>query len=362
MKKVLVLLMAIFVALSLCSCDTEYTASTEDTICTEDTADTTFNETNQVTETEKKTEEEQTPSRPIPQNVLRYGGESEAFSTNVIGTTEITKDKIMSITFLDTLADMPADAWDASQDKNGSVMAWVDGDFNLFIAGEGGVTAPVSCNGMFRDYYNAEYINFNNCFYTDLVEDMRSMFASSDGIRELDLSFFNTSNVRNMRAMFSYCTRLNSVDLSSFDTSKVYDMRMMFQLTSLDSLDLSSFNTSKVNDMHYMFEYCDELTTLDLSNFDTSKVTNMKGMFGNCESLTSLNVTSFNTSNVTDMSDMFTSCKSLSKVDLSSFDFSSVQKADEMFAYNKNLTDIGCTIVLPEGCTSEKMYFSSGLE
>lgn len=360
MKKFLSLLMAMFVALSLCACDIDYTVSTDDT------TDDTITETEYASETEAETKAEttveETPTRPIPQNFLRYNGEKDAFSTNVIGTTEITKDKIMSITFLDTLADMPADAWDASKDKNGSVMAWVDGNFNLFIAGEGGVTAPVSCYGLFKDYYHAKYIDFNDCFYTDLVEDMRSMFASSGYLKELDLSFFNTSNVRNMRAMFAYCTSLNSVDLSSFDTSKVYDMRTMFQLTSLDSLDLSNFNTSKVTDMHYMFEYCDELTTLDLSNFDTSKVTNMKGMFSNCEALTYLNVTSFNTSNVTDMKDMFSSCDALSKLDLSGFDFSSVQTADEMFAYDKNLADIGCTIVLPEGCTSEKMYIYSGLE
>lgn len=359
MKKFLALLMAIFVVSSLCACDNVEIVSTDDTVYTEDTA---INTTDLVTETEAVTVAEEIPSRPIPQNFLRYNGENDAFSTNVIGTTEIAKSKIISITFLDTLAGMPADAWDASKDKDGSVMAWVDSSFNLFIAGEGGVTAPVSCRGMFKDYYYAKYIDFNDCFYTDMVEDMRSMFASSGYLKELDLSFFNTSNVRDMRAMFSYCTSLNSVDLSSFDTSKVYDMRMMFQLTSLDSLDLSNFNTSKVTDMQYMFEYCDDLTALDLSNFDTSKVTNMKYMFNYCESLTSLNVSSFNTSKVTDMKNMFSACKALSKVDLSGFDFSSVQCADEMFAYDKNLTDIGCTVALPEGCSAEKMYLASGLE
>ena len=35
---------------------------------------------------------------------------------------------------------------------------------------------PIPCKGMFKDYYSAQYINFNNCFYTYLVEDMSSMF------------------------------------------------------------------------------------------------------------------------------------------------------------------------------------------
>lgn len=355
MKKFLAFVLMLLAIMSLIACEKKVTPD-----------DNKLTEVGAVTEKEDETvvpvtEAEPKLSRDIPQNFLRYNGENDMFSANVIGTKDITKDKIKSITFLDTLADMPADAWDASESQNGSVMAWVDGDGNLFIAGEGGVTAPVSCKGMFKDYYYAEYINFNNCFYTDLVEDMTSMFASSGYIKELDLSFFNTSNVRNMRAMFSYCTSLKSVDVSSFDTSKVYDMRTMFQLTDLDSLDVSNFNTSKVTDMHYMFEYCD-VTTLDLSNFDTSKVKNMKGMFGNCEFLTSLNVSGFDTSKVTDMNGMFSSCKELYQLDLSGFDFTSLETADEMFAYSSKLTDIGCTITLPEGCTAENMYLYSGLE
>lgn len=356
MKKVLAFLLMILVATSLIACDSE--ATPEDNKLTEVGAVTEKeDETAQtVTETEPKL------SREIPQNFLGYDGEKDAFSVNVIGNKEIGKDKIMSITFLDTLADLPADAWDASKDQNGSVMAWVDGDYNLFIAGEGGVSAPVSCKGLFKDYYNAEYINFNNAFYTDLVEDMSKMFASSDGFRDIDLSFFNTANVRTMREMFAYCTCLNSVNLSSFDTSRVYDMRQMFQMTSLDAIDVSGFNTSKVNNMKYMFDYCDDLKTLDLSNFDTSNVTEMEGMFNYCESLESLDVSNFDTSKVTNMKDMFNSCKQLMSVDLGKFDFGALQNANEMFAYSGKLADIGCTITLPEGCTAENMYLHSGLE
>ena len=347
MKKHLALIMILIIAVSFCACNSNNAP-----------ADNKLSEVSGVTEGE--TNNGPTLSRDIPQNFLAYD-ENNWRSVYVVGSEEIGRDKIKSITFLDTLKDMPADAWDASRDQNGSVMAWVDGGFNLFIAGEGGVSATY-CKGLFKDYYNAEYINFNNCFYTDLVEDMSKMFASSDGFKELDLSFFNTSNVKYMNEMFSYCTHLESVNLSSFDTSRVLDMNSMFQLTSLKSLDVSGFDTSRVNDMHNMFDYCDEIKSLDLSSFDTSKVTNMKRMFNYCESLEELDISSFNTASVTDMNTMFSSCKKLNKLDLSKFDFSSVQNANEMFAYSGELTDIGCTIELPDGCTSENMYLHSGLE
>ena len=53
---------------------------------------------------------------------------------------------------------------------------------------------------------------------------------------------------------------------------------------------------------------------------------------------------------------MFAGCSALTELDVSSFDFSKAEMTDETFAGCSNLSSIGCSISLPEGCTSENMY------
>ena len=233
-----------------------------------------------------------------------------------------------SVTFLDTTADAPEDAWDISEKENGSVLAWVTGQapaYNLYIAGEGGVQAPGDCSDLFKGYANATSITFGTAFDTSLVTDMSYMFSSCDSLTALDLRNFDTSHVTNMASMFSTCFSLRDLDISSFDTSLVTDMSYMFTGLCLTDLDVSNFDTSSVTDMSLMFHACIGLTDLDIGNFGTSHVTDMEGMFYNCTSLASLAVDSFDTSLVTDMSYMFYGCDSLTNLDLSSFDFSNVE-------------------------------------
>ena len=236
-----------------------------------------------------------------------------------------------SVTFLDTTADAPEDAWDISEKENGSVLAWVTGQapaYDLYIAGEGGVQAPEDCSGLFAGYLNATSITFGTAFDTSLVTDMSYMFSSCDSLTALDLRNFDTSHVTNMASMFSTCFSLRDLDISSFDTSLVTDMSCMFTGLCLTDLDVSNFDTSSVTDMSLMFHACIGLTDLDIGNFGTSHVTDMEGMFYNCTSLASLAVDSFDTSLVTDMSYMFYGCDSLTDLDLSSFDFSNVENYD----------------------------------
>ena len=233
-----------------------------------------------------------------------------------------------SVTFLDTTADAPEDAWDISEKENGSVLAWVTGQapaYDLYIAGEGGVQAPGDCSDLFKGYANATSITFGTAFDTSLVTDMSYMFSSCDSLTALDLRNFDTSHVTNMASMFSTCFSLRDLDISSFDTSLVTDMSYMFTGLCLTDLDVSNFDTSSVTDMSLMFHACIGLTDLDIGNFGTSHVTDMEGMFYNCTSLASLAVDSFDTSLVTDMSYMFYGCDSLTNLDLSSFDFSNVE-------------------------------------
>ena len=255
---------------------------------------------------------------------------------------KLQRDQIRSVTFLDTLADAPEDAWDVSADKSGSVRAWAlrKGDLcDLYLAADGKIEAPESCNGMFSGCRNMRRIHFGNCLLTSKVKNMSRMFSGCSSLTELDLSSFNTSNVQNMEGMFQNCSSLTELDLSSFHTSNVQNMASMFDnCSSLTKLDLTSFVTSEVENMCRMFAGCSFLTALDLSRFNTSRVQAMGLMFAQCSSLTALNLSSFDTSNVQDMTSMFCHCKSLTELDLSSFNTSRVQDMRYMFKGCSSLT------------------------
>ena len=73
---------------------------------------------------------------------------------------------------------------------------------------------------------------------------MSSMFMNC-GVKNLDLSSFNTSNVTNMSFMFTGST-VETIDFSSFDTSNVTNMLNMFAGTQLTILDLSNFSFDSI--------------------------------------------------------------------------------------------------------------------
>ena len=207
-----------------------------------------------------------------------------------------------SVTFLDTTADAPEDAWDISEKENGSVLAWVTGQapaYDLYIAGEGGVQAPRYCSYLFAGYLNATSITFGTAFDTSEVTGMDCMFSDCEKLTNLDVHNFDTSQVTYMTGMFSQCSELSSLDVNSFDTSHVTDMsRMFYGCSNLTDLDLRSFDTSRVTSMWEMFSSCGKLKNLDVSSFDTSSVTTMDSMFLGCDSLTDLDLSSFDFSNV----------------------------------------------------------------
>jgi len=157
----------------------------------------------------------------IPQNFLKNN------KVGVLGNDAYRTNDILTVTFADTLANAPADAWDASEAQDGSVKAWIENDVDLFIAGEGGVSCK-KCQGLFENYTAVTSINFNGCFHTDKAQDFDSMFACCYKLTSLDLSGFNTEKVENMVDMFNACTSLAEVNLSSFNTANVTDMSYMF--------------------------------------------------------------------------------------------------------------------------------------
>lgn len=259
----------------------------------------------------------------------------QVWQGTVLGS-ETSRDSIISITFLDSLKDMPDTAWDVSQEHDGAVMAWVEQSsheemLDLFIGAEGGV-AGNDCEGLFEGYCNVESIEFNHCFDTSQVTNMGNMFNGCENLTQLDVSGFDTSQVTNMAIMFNNCANLKSLDVGNFETGQVTDMSWMFsECYSLSELNLNSFDTSQVTNMKCMFQFCLNLAELDLSSFDTGRVTDMAAMFSTCNNLSELNISSFDTSQVTSMSYMFAYCGNLAELDLSSFDTGNVQDFEEMF-------------------------------
>lgn len=246
-------------------------------------------------------------------------------NSGVLGNHRLKREEIATVRFLRTLADAPKSAWDVSLLKDRSVLAWADaevnGQFTLFIAGEGGVMANYNTSYLFSDFCNLAKIHFDQNFSTRQTNSMNSLFSGCNSLESLDLSSFQTENVTDMGRMFSGCHSLKTLDLSSFNTALVGDMCYMFyDCRSLTSIDLVPFITANVTDVSRMFGRCHNLTYANLSRFDTTAVNNMRYMFYDCRSLVSIDLSHFNLAQVTDMSGMFSYCRNLTYVHLPNLD------------------------------------------
>lgn len=305
-----------------------------------------------VADTSPKPAREPTPE-PTPEIVYDWRlnvlmpielseGENYPLETDMFLGMDVPRNQIASVTFLDTLDEMPSDARDVSEDGSGRVMAWAEkrdnGLSDIYIGGYGGVSAAEDSKFLFYDLNQAEKIQLNGNLHTEDCENLVGAFAYCSQLTSLDISSLDMSNVSDMYSMFFECKKLTHIQFGTPDTSKVTDMSFLFgNCESLLSLDVTGFNTSRVTDMSYMFQDCKSLTELDLSGFDTGRVTSMRAMFLECSSLRSLNLYGFNTSKVTDAGGMFQDCSNLIYVDVSGFDTSSMVGMNWMFGRCTNL-------------------------
>ena len=289
----------------------------------------------------------------LMEDVCQVSDTEEAYALSALGM-DLAREEIGTVTFLDTLEDVPEDAYDVSMNRDGSVLAWQSYDrdtgyYDLFIGGKGGVSAAPVLSDLFRGYCNVTSIDFNGAFHTENAIQMDRMFNDCRALAELDVSGFNTSNVTDMYCMFYQCDRLTRLDVSGFDTSNVTDMGYMFwNCGKLTELDVSGFDTSYVTSMVSMFAGCSALTELNVSGFDTSYVTDMRSMFYGCSGLAELDVSGWDTAQVTDMYAMFYGCENLSGLDISGWDTAQVANWEYMLSglpdyfaltYNPNTFD-----------------------
>ena len=184
--------------------------------------------------------------------------------------------EIWSVSFLDTLAGKPQRYWDVSEQKDGSVLAWVqernDG-YDFYIAGEGGVAGNPDSSSLFKDCYRMQSVKFGGCFDTSRITDMCGMFDGCASLEELDVSSFDTSAVTNMISMFYGCVSLTELDLSGFDTAAVTDMTSMFYgCRRLVRLDAGGFSMKQVKRTSGMFTGCPALKGTAVKGIDLEKI------------------------------------------------------------------------------------------
>lgn len=247
------------------------------------------------------------------------------------------REQIVAVRFFDSTDNAPSDARDISAAGTNDVLAWVQKEgadrYSLSIAGEGGVSAPASCNQLFAGYTNLTEIQFNDVFYMDKVTDVSGMFMFCTNLKEISGLHFKTADVKDFSFMFYHCENLKSIALQDFNTQNAESFACMFeQCLALKELDFSKFKTEHVSDFSWMFAYC-KFNKLDLKSFKTSEARTMKAMFVKCADLTEIaGLGQFDTGKVEDMSYMFYDCNMLDTSGISGFNTESVKKYDHFMS------------------------------
>ena len=248
---------------------------------------------------------------------------------------QIAKANIQSVTFLDTCADAPEDAWDVSEAKNGTVLVWSKrngSQFDVWFAGEGGINGEKACEGLFSYCISMNSVYFGDAFHTDYVTNMSNMFESCYRLTELDLGSWDTSNVTSMYKMFSSCRNLTSLNIGTWDIANVTTIESMFNgCSKLTALDTREWDTSNITNMSWAFANCTSLASLDVSKWDTTRLTNLNHMFNVCKNLQTLDVSGWNTSNVQNMQAVFYYCEKLDDLDVRAWDTTRVKDVSYMF-------------------------------
>lgn len=269
-----------------------------------------------------------------PADVRQANGED---ASSVFGT-DMTREEVGSVTVLDTVENVPEEAVDVSQSRDGSVLLWAEGDgelFDLYLAGEGGVAAPEDCTELFAYYTNAVSFSFHGAFHTENAVSMKAMFKNNFRMTQVDLETFDTGSVTDMSSLFSGCTAATGLNIGGWDTARVASM-------------------------YSMFYNCNQLVELDLNRWDTSSLTNIGGMFQSSENLREIAVSDWDVSQVTDMYNLFKGVGA-TRLDLSGWDMGSVTDASEMFRYSLNLTELVVGEWDLSGADTEGMFLNCGV-
>ena len=196
-----------------------------------------FEKANTVLQSEEK------PFIPLAEN--RYVGSVINSSTTYRGTLhkdyfnllkefydgKIEKDRINIIVFLDDLKRIPEKAFDISEERNNSVIGWIQfyrKYWVIYFVGKNGINAPLDCDHLFAAYRNLRKIKFHNLFHTENTTSMRYMFSRCESIKKLELNSFCTTHVTNMEGMFFDCKNLKELYIDQCNMLNVENTLVMF--------------------------------------------------------------------------------------------------------------------------------------
>ena len=120
---------------------------------------------------------------------------------------------------------------------------------------------------MFMNIHTLKSIKFMENFDTSKVTDMSYMFCGCY-VEMIDMSNIKTNNLVNLRQFLWGASSLKTFIISKFfDTSKVQNMHNMFYANrQLKEIDLSYFDTSNTVNCIYMFEEFPVYTIIKISN------------------------------------------------------------------------------------------------
>lgn len=166
-----------------------------------------------------------------------------------------------SITFTWENAPDGTDTIDVSQDKDGSIVLWKDGN-DYYVSSQKAnqvIYMNTVSSKMFSGCKSLTKINFKN-IDTSKVADMSEMFANCSALKELDLSSFNTSNVEDVRKMFYGCTNLKTT-YAQDQLVKADDDYKDAKVTSISALPKTDFtkgDTYHADDFSFSSNYDDD--------------------------------------------------------------------------------------------------------
>ena len=180
-------------------------------------------------------------------------------NTLVVGTEFNGKTPFETTSILFTNETISNDAFDVSEAKDGSVMAWVDGT-TMYVSAVDGGTIYANPNSdlmfmgkMFLEDIDTEYLNTEN------ILSGNYMFAGDSNLN-CDVNDFNFANLRGFRGAFEDCDWLTEYTIPEGTTSIP---QHSFSFTGLTSITIPS-TVTEIGD--YAFSNCEDLIAVTIKD------------------------------------------------------------------------------------------------
>lgn len=231
------------------------------------------------------------------------------------------------------------DSWDASADKDGSIMCYVIGT-KLIISGNGSGAIKFNADPSYWLYIPTGEDYFKNCtsltglslIDTSSCTTLNRTFRGLEKVTSLDIGHFDISNVTSLYQTFCYCKKVASLPIENWDVSSVTDMAYTFYGTGVAFLPIENWDVSNVTNLDHTFAHSASLNNLNLTKWDVSNVTNMNATFCGLKALTSLDLSEWDTREVTCFPQFVEGCSNLEVIyGLENFDTSKSVCFAQMF-------------------------------